>query len=80
MRRSKKGEIGSAALDVFREEPLSPDNPIWTAPNIIISPHVCGEYAGHQEDIVKVFLKNFDLYRRGGELTNKVDKSKGYVV
>jgi len=76
----QKGEIGSAALDVFREEPLSPDNPIWTAPNIIISPHVCGEYAGHQEDIVKVFLKNFDLYRRGGELTNKVDKTKGYVV
>ena len=42
--------------------------------------HPGGEYTGHHEDIVKVFLKNFDLYRRGGELTNKVDKTKGYVV
>lgn len=75
-----QGGIGSAALDVFREEPLSPDNPIWSAPNTIISPHICGDYDGHKADIVVKFLKNFTLYKSGESLMNIVDKSKGYVV
>jgi phosphoglycerate dehydrogenase-like enzyme len=71
--------IGSAALDVFREEPLSPDNPIRTAPNTIISPHVCGDYKDFRADVANVFFKNFELYRTGRELVNIVDKSAGFV-
>lgn len=71
--------IAGAALDVFVTEPLPDDNPIWTAPNLIVSPHISGDYIGHKEDMVTQFLDNLDRYLDGRPLVNVVDKVAGYV-
>lgn len=73
------GGIAGAALDVFREEPLSPDNPVWTAKHTFISPHISGDYHGFQTDLARLFLDNFHLYRDGLDLRNVVDKTIGFV-
>ncbi len=74
------GEIAGAALDVFRNEPLKQDNPIWDAPNTFISPHVCGDFQEHRTSLAQLFYKNFESYRLGRELSNIVDKDKGFVT
>ena len=40
------GAIGGAALDVFAQEPLPPDAPWWDLPNVIVSPHMSGDFLG----------------------------------
>lgn len=75
----ESGQVGFAALDVYCEEPLSKDNPIWSAPNTIISPHMSGDFHEHLNVLAGKFLENFELYRGGGELTNVVDKARGFV-
>ena len=41
------GQLGGAALDVFDLEPLPSDSPLWSAPRLIISPHVAGQFRGN---------------------------------
>ena len=67
-------------LDVFHNEPLEKDDPIWQAPNIMISPHMSGDYVEAQADMVKLFLENFARYRAGEPLRNVVDKQLGFVA
>jgi len=73
------GQVGFAALDVFCEEPLSKTNPIWSAPNIIISPHMSGDFHEHLDAIADRFMENFARYRQGDDLINVVDKARGFV-
>jgi phosphoglycerate dehydrogenase-like enzyme len=76
----RSGHLGGAALDVFAREPLAEDAPLWTAPNVIVSPHVCGDVDGWEEEVVGVFLDNLDRYVRGEPLRNLVDKEAGFGV
>lgn len=76
----ESGHLAGAMLDVFQTEPLSENDPIWQAPNIVISPHMSGDYAGYHADMVKQFLANFRRYQKGEGLLNLVDKSLGFVV
>lgn len=62
-------EIGGAALDVFDREPLPADNPLWTAPNIIITPHAAG---GRPENVNEFLTENIAAYVAGKELRNMV--------
>lgn len=73
------GTIGGAALDVFTEEPLSPDSPLWDRPNAIISPHMSGDFRGWDRALAGLFLAQLRRYRSGEPLINVVDKSLGYV-
>lgn len=75
----ESGQVGCAALDVFCEEPLSENNPLWSAPNIIISPHMSGDFLGHYEVMADLFLDNFARYQSGNALLNVVDKIRGFV-
>lgn len=73
------GEISGAALDVFREEPLPEDHPFWEMSQVIVSPHMSGDFVGWLEALGGLFVENFRRWRRGEELINVVDKEKGYA-
>ena len=73
------GTIAGAGLDVFANEPLPEDDPVWSAPNMIVSPHISGDYIGHREDMVRQFAGNLERYLKGEPLVNVVDKVAGYV-
>jgi phosphoglycerate dehydrogenase-like enzyme len=70
------GEISGAGLDVFEEEPLPKDHPLWKMKNVIITPHVAaaGLSSLYQERRIEIFLKNLKNFIEGKNLTNVVDK------
>ncbi|HEX9124252.1 MAG TPA: D-2-hydroxyacid dehydrogenase [Actinomycetota bacterium] len=74
----RDGRLAGAALDVFEEEPLPKDSPLWELPNVIVSPHMSGNFAGWREGSVEVFLENLVRYVSGRPLTNVVNKRRGY--
>ena len=74
-----EGAIAGAALDVFATEPLPDSSPLWSMPNVIVSPHISGDFIDHQREIVNLFIDNLDRYRSGQPLRNVVDKSLGFV-
>jgi phosphoglycerate dehydrogenase-like enzyme len=71
--------IAGAALDVFSEEPLPPEHPLWAVPNVIISPHMAGDFVGWLDALAELFVENFGRWLAGEELLNVVDKELGYV-
>ncbi len=71
--------IAGAALDVFTEEPLPADSPLWDLPGVIISPHMSGDFTGWEASLSQLFVVNFQRWRRGEPLLNIVDKRRGYV-
>ncbi|MGH3518618.1 MAG: D-2-hydroxyacid dehydrogenase [Haloechinothrix sp.] len=75
----RTGRLAGAALDVFETEPLPPDSPLWTMPNVVISPHMSGDFIGWRDVLVEVFVRNFQLWNAGEPLLNVVDKQLGYV-
>ena len=74
----REGVIAGAALDVFDEEPLAEDSPLWTLPNVILTPHVAGEPADYARRVADVFLDNIARWRRHEPLRNVVDFERGY--
>jgi phosphoglycerate dehydrogenase-like enzyme len=76
----RAGSIGGAALDVYEVEPLPSDSPLWTLPNVVVSPHVCGDFEGWERVVVELFVDNLGRYVRGEPLRNLVDKSAGFGV
>ena len=75
----RAGRIAGAALDVFVDEPLAPSSPLWTMPNVIVSPHMSGDVVGWRDELVRLFTDNLDRFAHGRELRNVVDKRLGYV-
>jgi phosphoglycerate dehydrogenase-like enzyme len=74
-----ENRIAGAALDVFREEPLPKTSPLWSAPNLIVTPHVSGDFKGFEAAVCAQFLENLERYSAGADLVNVVDKHAGYV-
>ncbi len=72
------GHLGGAALDVFPEEPLPPGHPLWTAPNVLLTPHTSGFRQGHWDEVIDVFADNLARYREGEPLRFEVDVKAGY--
>ena len=79
LRALETGAIAGAALDVFEDEPLPEDDPLWATPNVIVSPHMAGDAAGWREGVVELFVRNLERYLTGRPLLNVVDKTRGYV-
>jgi phosphoglycerate dehydrogenase-like enzyme len=69
-------QIAAAVLDVFKQEPLPPDNPLWSAANCTITAHVAA--VSHPQDVVEIFLKNYRLFAAGEPLQHLVSFDKGY--
>lgn len=78
-RALEEGRLAGAALDVFEEEPLPQDSPLWDLPNAIVSPHMAGTFAGWREALAELFVENLERYLTGRPLRNVVDKRRGYV-
>lgn len=73
-----RGRLSGAALDVFRDEPLPPDSPFWSHPEVLVTPHVAGNFPGYVEEASKVFGQNLARYVRKEALHNVVDVELGY--
>ena len=69
----RAGQIGGAALDVFDQEPLPVDSPLWTAPNLTITPHSAGSSPLNPERNARFFLHNLGRFVEGEPLENVVE-------
>jgi phosphoglycerate dehydrogenase-like enzyme len=76
----ERGSIAGAGLDVFEEEPLAPESPLWAMPQVLISPHMCGDVAGWEAEVVAVFVENAERFARGESLRNRVDTASGFGI
>ena len=72
------GPIGAATADVFATEPLPPDDPLWTTPNVIITPHAMGDPVGWQGRVADIFADNLQRWIDGKSLENLCDPGLGY--
>jgi phosphoglycerate dehydrogenase-like enzyme len=72
------GTIRGAALDVFEQEPLPPDSPLWTHPNVLITPHTSWIRTDHWDAMTELFAENLRRFESGSPLKNAVDKVAGY--
>jgi phosphoglycerate dehydrogenase-like enzyme len=73
-----RGRLRAAALDVFDDEPLPPENPFWDRADVIVSPHMSGDFEGFADVLVELFVDNFARWQDGRKLRNVVDKARGY--
>lgn len=74
----ERGKPLGAALDVFEEEPLPAESPLWALPNVMISPHISGIGPRYDDLATDVFAENLRRYIAGEPLLNVVDRSRGY--
>jgi phosphoglycerate dehydrogenase-like enzyme len=72
------GSLAGAILDVFSEEPLPPDDLLWSLPGVVILPHTTWRSPEVHGREAKLFLENLQRWCRGEPLTNTVDISTGY--
>ena len=77
--RLRQGKLAGAALDVFEEEPLPEESPLWDVPNLLITPHVAGGTQFETERILALFTENLERFLAGRlPLRNQVDKARGF--
>ncbi len=72
------GRFLGVALDVFEQEPLSPDNPLWDIKRLHITPHNCWMSEKRNDRRFEIILGNLKRYAERQELINRVDIDKGY--
>ncbi len=71
-----QGTLRAAVLDVTREEPLPPTHPFWSAGNLYLSSHTAAPTGAAA--VAGVFAANFERFRRGEPLADRVDFARGY--
>jgi len=74
----REGQIAGAALDVFEQEPLPEDHPLWTAPNFLMTPHVAASGPYLEQRRQDLLVENCRRFANGEELANIVDKEKWF--
>jgi phosphoglycerate dehydrogenase-like enzyme len=74
----RAGEIAGAGLDVFEQEPLPADHPLWTLPNVLITPHTAGFGPYLDERRLEILLDNARRFVAGRPLRNLVDKASWF--
>jgi phosphoglycerate dehydrogenase-like enzyme len=74
-RALRSGRLGGADLDVFELEPLPPSHPLWSAPNVLLTPHVAGEGPYLDERRLEIILDNARRFAGDQPLRNVVDKA-----
>lgn len=76
----QEGEIAGAGLDVFEQEPLDENSPLWELENVIITPHTAGSTEYYNKRVIEdIFIPNLKDYLAGEQPSiNLIDYSKGY--
>jgi phosphoglycerate dehydrogenase-like enzyme len=77
-RALESGWIGGAVLDVFTDEPLSGESPLYGTPNLILTPHTSWSSDQVVERSVRLFVENLQRFAAGQALENVVDLEAGY--
>ena len=73
------GKIAAAALDVFSQEPLPADSPLWDAENLLMTPHIAGGTQYEGKYILEILYENLDRFLKGDlPLRNQIDKKRGF--
>lgn len=73
------GQLSFAALDVFEEEPLPVDSPLWSMDNVLITPHISGLTPDFKAKLLRIFTQNLKQYLQDGSLAkNAVTLHQGY--
>ncbi len=78
LRALKEGWIAGAGLDVTEEEPLSAESPLYTMPNVILTPHISGVSVKYDERLTDLFADNLRRFRNGEALRNQYEAERGY--
>jgi phosphoglycerate dehydrogenase-like enzyme len=78
VRALREGWIAGAGLDVTEEEPLPSESPLYSMPNVILTPHISGNSAHYDTRLAALFADNLQRYRTGQPLQNQYDPSRGY--
>jgi phosphoglycerate dehydrogenase-like enzyme len=72
-------KLAFAALDVFEEEPLPKNHPLWQTEHVLITPHFSGWTPNFQVKLMAIFLANLETFTKTGALAvNQVNLTKGY--
>jgi phosphoglycerate dehydrogenase-like enzyme len=74
----RSGAIAGAALDVTEPEPLPEDHPLWSMPQVLITPHVSAQTAGSMQRVMVLVTENLRRYVAGDALLSVVDIKRGY--
>lgn len=74
----KSGQLAGAALDVFPEEPLPANHPLWQTPGVILTPHISGGSSQYNERAAALFIENIQRYLADLPLYNLFDPNRGY--
>lgn len=74
----ESGHLAGAALDVFATEPLPPESPLWTMPNVLVSPHSASTTHHENGRIVEIFCDNLRRFLAGEPLRNLLDTTRLY--
>lgn len=72
----RQGEIAGAVLDVFRQEPLPVESPLWDTPGLTVTAHVAAK--SHPPEIARIFIDNYNRYVSGEPLLYPIDFERGY--
>jgi phosphoglycerate dehydrogenase-like enzyme len=78
IRALREGWIGGAGLDVAAEEPLPADSPLYSMPNVILTPHISGVSVHYEQRLAALFADNLQRYRSGQALRNLYNPARGY--
>ncbi len=78
IRALQAGRIAGAGLDVVEKEPLAADSPLYSLPNVILTPHISGLSVHYDKHLMALFAENLRRYRAGEPLLNRYEPERGY--
>ena len=79
IRALQEGWISGAGLDVFAQEPLPADSPLWDMRNVMITAHYAGATPRYADRVTGIFTDNLRRYQAGEPLVNVIDKERTYI-
>ena len=76
----RDGTIAGRGARRLRGGAAARRSPLWAMPQVIVSPHICGDVDGWEETVVAVFVDNLRRFVAGEPLRNLVDTDAGFGV